>query len=184
MQSRLPHLSKIQLDIVNKDISILNGADMPQPHINCNVVLERPNKPNATLKKLGWVVLIGKTKNVKSQTKSSGKWRVKLRYPKRTHFFFCQKLTHYALQILKSTTSKEKDRYSIRPLWKDDKPILPYNRNMTISRMLSLERKFEKQLSLKSKYVEIINENKEKGHARKLPHKAKMKSSITSHTKS
>ena len=54
------------LDIVNKDISILNGADMPQPHINCNVVLERPNKPNATLKKLGWVVLIGKTKNVKS----------------------------------------------------------------------------------------------------------------------
>ena len=66
MQSRLPHLSKIQLDIVNKDISILNGADMPQPHINCNVVLEWPNKPNATLKKLGWVVLIGKTKNVKS----------------------------------------------------------------------------------------------------------------------
>ena len=99
-------------------------------------------------------------------------------------FFFCQKLTHYALQILKSTTSKEKDKYSIRPLWKDDKPILPYNRNMTISRMLSLERKFEKQLSLKSKYVETINENKEKWHARKLPNKAKLKSSITSHTKS
>ena len=43
---------------------------------------------------------------------------------------------------------------------------------MTISRMLSLEQKFEKQPLLKSKYVETINENNEKGHARKLPHKA------------
>ena len=38
--------------------------------------------------------------------------------------------------------------------------------------MLPIEPKFEKQPSLKSKYVEIINENIEKGHVSKLPHKA------------
>ena len=58
---------------------------------------------------------------------------------------------------------------------KDDKPILPYNRTMAISRMLSLERKFEKQPSLKSKYVETINEYIEKRHASKLPHKVTKK---------
>ena len=79
----------------------------------------------------------------------------------------------HTLQILESTTTKEKDRYSVRLLWRNDKPILPYNRNMAISRMLSLERKFEKQPSLKSKYVETINEYNGKVHARKLPHKAR-----------
>ena len=79
----------------------------------------------------------------------------------------------HTLQILESTTTKEKDRYSVRLLWRNDKPILPYNRNMAISRMLSLERKFEKQPSLKSKYVETINEYNGKGYARKLPHKAR-----------
>lgn len=45
----------------------------------------------------------------------------------------------HALQILESTMTKEKHRYSVGLLWKDGKPVLPYNRNMTISWMLSLE---------------------------------------------
>ena len=77
----------------------------------------------------------------------------------------------HALQILESTTINQKDRYSVGLLWKDDKPSLPYNRNMAISRMLSLERKFEKQPSIKSRYVETINENTEKKHSSNLPHK-------------
>ena len=79
----------------------------------------------------------------------------------------------HALQILESTTTKEKDKYSVGLLWKDDKPILPYNRNMAISQMLSLERKFEKQPSLKSKYIDAMNDYIEKGHTSKLPQKAR-----------
>ena len=45
----------------------------------------------------------------------------------------------HALQILESTMTKEKHRYSAGLLWKDNKPVLPYNRNMTISWMLTLE---------------------------------------------
>ena len=44
---------------------------------------------------------------------------------------------------------------------------------MVISRMSSLERKFEKQPPLKSIYVKTITEYIEKGHASKLTYKAK-----------
>ena len=39
-------------DIANKNISILIGGDMPQLHINYDVVMGRPNEPIATLKKI------------------------------------------------------------------------------------------------------------------------------------
>ena len=81
----------------------------------------------------------------------------------------------HALQNLESTTSKKQGRYSVGLLWKDDKTILPCNRNMAISRMLSLEQKFEKQPLLKSKYVETINEYIEKEHDSKLSLKARRK---------
>ena len=42
IQRRWPHLSKIPLDIVNKDVSIPIGADMTQPHINMMLFWENP----------------------------------------------------------------------------------------------------------------------------------------------
>ena len=49
----------------------------------------------------------------------------------------------------------------------------PFNGKPYHKRILWLERKFEKQPSLKSKCVETINEFIEKGHARKLLQKAR-----------
>ena len=157
---------------------------MPQLHINYDVVMGKPNKPIATLTKLGWVLLRGKTKkdrvnaslnhivtsNVDELVRKFWKVGSYGTLPKKDPTLLPKNDIH-ALQILESTTIKEKGRYSVGLLWKDDKPILPYNRNMAISRMLSLERKFEKQPSLKCKYVETIHEYIEKGHASKLPHK-------------
>ena len=55
MQSRWSHLSKIPLDIVNKDIYILIGANMPQLHINYDAVMARPNEPIADKIRMGSV---------------------------------------------------------------------------------------------------------------------------------
>ena len=144
----------------------------------------RPNVPITTLTKLQWVLLGGKTK--KDRVNASVNHIVTSNVEELVQKFWKEesygtlskkdptllpKNDAHALQILKSTTINEKDRYSVGLLWKDDKPSLPYNRNMAISRMLSLEWKFEKQPSIKSRYVETINENTEKKHSSNLPHK-------------
>ena len=71
----------------------------------------------------------------------------------------------HAMKILQTTTSKVQNRYSVGLLWKEQLPELPNNRCLASSRMLSLEKKFEKSPSLKEKYVQTINEYIKDGHA-------------------
>ena len=54
-----------------------------------------------------------------------------------------------AVDILAKTTKKENNRYSVGLLWKEDTVTLPNNRSMAISRMISLEKKFDRQPDLK-----------------------------------
>ena len=124
IQSRWPYLSKIPLDIDNKNISILIRANMPELHISCDVVMGRPNEPIATLKKIGWVLLVGKTNKDRvnaslNQIETSNidelvqkLWKVEscgiLRKKDPT---LLPKNDVRALQILESTTAKEKGRY-------------------------------------------------------------------------
>lgn len=63
----------------------------------------------------------------------------------------------HAIKILESTTTKHSNRYSVGLLCKEEVFSLHGNRNMTIFRILSLERKFEKSPSLKVKYAETTN---------------------------
>ena len=114
-------------------------------------VMGRPNVPITTLTKLQWVLLGSKTK--KDRVNASVNHIVTSNVEELVHKFWKEesygtlskkdptllpKNDTHALQILESTTINEKDRYSVGLLWKDDKPSLPYNRNMAISRMLSL----------------------------------------------
>ena len=145
------------------------------------------------LTKLGWVLLGGRTKkdrvnaslnhivtsNVDELVQRCWKVESYGTLPKKDPTLLPKNDAH-VLQIFESTTTKENDRLTFDSwiaglLWKDDKPILPYSRTMATSIMLLLERKFEKQPSLKSKYVETINEYIEKRHANKLPHKVTKK---------
>ena len=59
----------MQLDINKKVISILIEADVPKLHINYDVLIGGPNELIRTLKKIGWVLLEGKTK--KERVKAS-----------------------------------------------------------------------------------------------------------------
>ena len=69
------------------------------------------------------------------------------------------------MKILQTTTSKVQNRYSVGLLWKEQLPELPNNRCLAISRMLSLEKRFEKSPSLKEKHVQTINEYIKDCHA-------------------
>ena len=50
-----------------------------------------------------------------------------------------------AADILTKTTKKENNRYSIGLLWKKDTVTLPNDRSLAMSRMVSLEKNFDRQ---------------------------------------
>ena len=68
------------------------------------------------------------------------------------------------MKILQTTTSEVQNRYLVGLLWKDQLPELPNDRCLPISRILLLEKKFEKSPSLKEKYVQTVNEYIKDGH--------------------
>ena len=130
------------------------------------------------LTKLGWVLLSGKAdKGQTSVTLNDVKtdclqklvqkfWEIEsyTTLPKNDITLFPKK-DAYAMKILQTATSIVQNRYSVLLLWKEQLRELPNNRCLATSRMLSLEKKFEKTPTLKEKYVQTIYEYIKDGHA-------------------
>ena len=58
-----------------------------------------------------------------------------------------------AVDILAKTTKKENNGYSVDLLWKED--TLPDNRSLAISRMISLEKEFDRQNEICRNYKSV-----------------------------
>ena len=71
------------------------------------------------------------------------------------------------LEILQTQTEHNGTRYQIGLMWKSANTILPDNYSSAFRRLLSLERKFEKDPAMASRYEAVINEYINLGHARK-----------------
>ena len=157
IKKRWPHLKDIPLETSDKEISVLLGADLPQLHISYDVRVGENDHPVGMLTKLGWVLLGGKADKGKTNVtlnhvKTHGLqklvqkfWKIEsyATLPKNDIKLLPKKDAH-AMKILQTTTSKVQNRYSVGLLWKEQLPELPNNRCLAISRMLSLEKKFEK----------------------------------------
>ena len=169
IQQRWSHLRDVPIDIIDKDVSILIGADLPHLYICPTVISIDQNEPTAMLTKLGWV-LLGENRN---------KSEVSLNYIRSD-----QNLEHLvekfwnikscgtvnkgdpdsrdsdslAIDIPTTSTSKGNNRYSVGLLWKEVAPTLSNNKALAISRMISLDKKFDRPPDLHTKYVETINQ--------------------------
>ena len=53
-------------------------------------------------------------------------------------------------------------------LWKDDNPVLPYNRSLAEARLQYLKRRFHRDPELEAKYRAVIEDCVAKGYARRL----------------
>ena len=72
------------------------------------------------------------------------------------------------IKILETTTTKRGNCYKVRLLWKENNPILNYNKGMAVHRFHLTERKFTKNNKFVIKYKDTINEQISKGYARRL----------------
>ena len=75
------------------------------------------------------------------------------------------------IKILETTTTKRGNRYEVGLLWKENNPILNYNKGMAAHRFHLTERKFTKNNELAIKFKDTINEYISKGYAGNLSQK-------------
>ena len=73
-----------------------------------------------------------------------------------------------ALNILEETTINKNSRYTVGLLWDSDDVLLTDNKNIALSRLFSLERKFTNNPQLAQRYKEVMEDYISKGHATKL----------------
>ena len=60
------------------------------------------------------------------------------------------------------------NHYSVGLLWKEHRPVLPFNRELAIMRLKCLENKFKRDPEFHKTYKNIMKDYINKGHASKL----------------
>ena len=74
-----------------------------------------------------------------------------------------------ATEILNKTVCKEKlGHYSVRLLWKNEHTKLPYNREIAVSRLKSLQNKLKKEPEFCQKYQQTIENYLKNGYTTKV----------------
>ena len=69
-----------------------------------------------------------------------------------------------ALFVLKNDTFHDGERYIVPMLWNDKESTLPNNYFSSLAQLKSLEKRLDKDLSLREKYAETIREDIQKGY--------------------
>ena len=90
-------------------------------------------------------------------------------YPKKILKHYYEKTEQKAFEIFNKTVCKEKSgHYSVGLSRKNEKTKLPYNRQIAVSRLKTLENKFRKESEFRQKYQRTIESYLKNGYATKL----------------
>ena len=176
IKDKWPHLKDLNLDFSNtRDISILIGADMPTLHIDQEIRKGKPNEPITIKTILGWVLMGGKSEKISQSCNFKQVELTKPRYPIRVcraflgirNIWYTSKadLTlllkneQKAIKVLEVTVEKTTDdHYSVGLLWKEHRPILPFNRDLAIMRLKFLENQFKRDPEFYKSYKNTVKD--------------------------
>ena len=161
------HLKGMNISALNPGVfSLIIGTDFPELQIHLDFRSGEPHQPCAVKTKLGWI-LMGKKKSSLDLTSSSintsfgleSFWSLE-NYETviKNDPIILTKEEKRAVSILKDTTVLKNGHYEIGLLWKEDKPNLPYNRQLAVQRLQNLERKLVRNPVLAEKYKNTIQE--------------------------
>ena len=176
------YLAGIQFTPFNicSEISVLIGADNPMLHMYTNVQIGKENEPVALKTKLGWVIFGGNKSNRMLSVNTfstecnldemvSKFWEIEsYGVSEEQSSSILPEIEQRALNILQETTVNKNSRYTVCPLWDSDDILLTDNKNIPLSRLFSLERKFTNNPQLTERYREAMEDYISKGLATKL----------------
>ena len=156
---------------------------MPEQHLPNEIRKGNKNEPVGIKLVLGWVLLDANDKekyslnsnriwicesNIHDMLKQF--WQIEsYGTSKENPETLLPKSEQKAIEILNKTVCEEKSgHYSVGLLWKNKNTKLPYNREIAVSRLKSLENKFKKEPEFCKKYQQIIESYLKNGYATKL----------------
>ena len=179
-----PHLRQVSFpEVERKKISILLGTNIQEVFIPLDVRRGKPNDPIAIKSCLGWSIL-GGASNVQSRSQglinlvtaqdvSLDKqleefWKVESYGTARPESKPLSVEDRRALKLIENSICLRDGHYQMGLLWKDDNPVLPYNRSLAEARLHYLKRRFHRDPELEAKYRAAIEDCVAKGYARRL----------------
>ena len=195
VKPNLDYLRDVDLrDVNGEEVSILIGSNNGRLLIPSEIVQPAPGPvaarvPIALRTPLGWVAVNCLPSTAKSHNLSAFRARVDtdenkelitviesstsvdLFAIKDNHTVTQSKEDERTLLMMKATTHKlpNKDAYVSPLLWKEKDPKLPNNIEGAMKRLVSLEKKLEKDPALKERYQHSIEMDVQKGYIRKRP---------------
>jgi len=165
----------------------LIGADMPELLLHLDYRKGTGNEPMAIRTKLGWVLFGGgaSSNSISESLHQSVErfWSTESYGTNKRHdTVLMSNLEKRSMHILQETTIKKNRQYHIGMLWNHDEISLPNNRNLAVKRLLSIEKKLEKNPELSKMYHLAMNDYIIRGYARQLtPEEASSTSSRTNY---
>ena len=144
------------------------------------MLIGKENEPIALKTKLGWVLFGGnknnKSLNVNAFSKEcrlfamvSKFWEIEsYGVSDKQSLSILPETEQRVLNILQETTVNKNSRYTVGILWDSDDVLLNNNKNIALSRLLSLERKFTNNSQLAERYKKAMEDYISKSHTTKL----------------
>ncbi|XP_015760861.1 PREDICTED: uncharacterized protein LOC107340022 [Acropora digitifera] len=181
---KCPDLRQVSFpEVERKKISILLGINIQEVFIPLDVRRGKPNDPIAIKSCLGWSIL-GSASNVQSRSQglinlvtaqnvSLDKqleefWKVESYGTVRPESKPLSVEDRRALKLIENSICLRDGHYQMGLLWKDDNPVLPYNRSLAEARLQYLKRRFHRDPELEAKYRAAIEDCVAKEYARRL----------------
>ena len=179
-----PHLHHVCFpDVERKKISLLIGTNLQGVFIPLEVRRGKRNEPVAIKSCIGWSILGGSPivqasgcvqinlisgQDVSLNDKLEEFWKVESYGTARNVTKAMSVEDQRALKRINDSVCKRDGHYQMDLLWKDDNPVLPYNRVLAETRLQHLQKRFGRDQELELKYRAVIEDCVAKGYARKL----------------
>ncbi|XP_068739665.1 uncharacterized protein [Montipora capricornis] len=177
-----PHLREVRFpEVERRKISILLGTNIQE--VPLDVRKGNRNEPLAIKSCLGWSIL-GGFSNLQSHSQGQVNlissedvslndqleefWKIESYGTARSETKPLSVEDRRALKLIDNSISLLDGHYQMGLLWRDDNPVLPYNRPLAEARLQYLKRRFRRDPELEVKYRDVIQDCVDKGYARKL----------------
>ncbi|XP_068674398.1 uncharacterized protein [Montipora foliosa] len=179
-----PHLREVRFpEVERRKISILLGTNIQEVFVPLDVRKGNRNEPLAIKSCLGWSIL-GGFSNLQSHSQGQVNlissedvslndqleefWKIESYGTARSETKPLSVEDRRALKLIDNSISLLDGHYQMGLLWRDDNPVLPYNRPLAEARLQYLKRRFRRDPELEVKYRDVIQDCVDKGYARKL----------------
>ena len=181
--NRWQHFKGIELPVINADIGLLIGSNVPAAMQPQELRVGKKGEPYATRTIFGWTINGPLGRKIEGKKHSANfvkaDWDLNRQFEKFCNMDFqdsspdsqavMSRNDQIALQIMEETSQLNDGHYELALPWKTYPPYLPNNKPMAKHRADLLKRRLEKDVSTYEKYKTFIGDLITKGYARKVP---------------